>query len=171
MRLPWPAIAGGVVVAAVGAAGLIRGAVPQSSAAAAGGTGADAAIVVTGAYVRAPVPPTQSAAAYFTVYNTTGAADQLLSVATGAGATATLHAEGADGSMTADPNGAVIPAHGHLTLSTGRGHVMIEQLYGQLKPGQHVDLELDFAQAGSIDITAPVIAVGAPVPSPSGVPS
>ena len=28
---------------------------------------------MTGAYVRPPAPPTQLAAAYFTVYNTTGA--------------------------------------------------------------------------------------------------
>lgn len=165
MRLPWPALTGGAIVAAVGAAGLIRGAMPQPSATDSGGPAANP-IVVTGAYVRAPVPPTQSAAAYFTVYNTTATPDRLLSVGSGAGATAVLHTVGANGSMTVAPNGAVIPAHGHLTLSTGRGHVMIEQLYGTLKPGQHVDLELDFAEAGSIDITAPVIAAGAPVPSP-----
>jgi copper(I)-binding protein len=164
MRLPWPALAGGVVVAAVGAAGLIRGAMPQPIAAG-DVTSAANPIVVTGAYVRAPVPPTQSAAAYFTVFNTTATPDRLLSVESGAGATAVLHTVGANGSMAVAPNGAIIPAHGHLTLSTGRGHVMIEQLYGTLKPGQHVDLELDFAEAGSIDITAPVIAAGAPVPS------
>jgi len=171
MRLPWPALAGGMVVTALGAAGLIRGAMPQPAAATGDDTGVSAPIVVTGAYVRAPVPPTKSAAAYFTVYNTTGTPDRLLSVETGAGATAVLHTVGANGSMTVSPNGAVIPAHGHLTLSTGHGHVMIEQLYGTLKSGQQVDLELDFAKAGSINIAAPVIAAGAPVPTPSGASS
>jgi periplasmic copper chaperone A len=122
-------------------------------------------------YVRAPVPPTKIAAAYFTVYNTTAKPDRLIDVASGAGATAVLHTTGDNGDMTAARNGAVIPAHGSLTLSTGKGHVMLEQLYGTLKPGQQVNLELDFAAAGSIDITAPVVAVGAAVPSPSGAPS
>jgi copper(I)-binding protein len=168
--LPWTAVAGGVVVAALGAAGLIRGAVPQS-AAAGGVTASSTPIVISGAYVRAPVPPTQNAAAYFTVDNTTGTADRLLSVESGAGADTVLHTVAPNGSMVVDPNGAVIPAHGSLTLATGRGHVMIEKLAGTLKPGQHVDLELDFANAGSINITAPVVAVGAPAPTPSGAPS
>lgn len=49
MRMPWPAAAAGV-----------------------------AAIVVSDAYVRPPVPPTDAAAAYFTVRNTTGEPDRLV---------------------------------------------------------------------------------------------
>ncbi len=52
--------------------------------------------------------------------------------------------------MTAVPTGCVIPAHGSLVLSTGKGHVMISSLFGQLKPGQNVNLELTFANAGPI---------------------
>jgi periplasmic copper chaperone A len=170
MRWPWPAVGGGVLVAALGAAGLIRGAMPQSLASDNASPSAAGPIAVTGAYVRAPVPPTTSAAAYFTVYNTTAKADRLISVESGAGATTVLHTTDSKGNMTVSPTGAVIPAHGSLTLSTGKGHVMIEQLFGTLKPGQQVNLELDFANAGSIDITAPVVAVGAAVPSSSGAP-
>ena len=61
----------------------------------------------------------------------------------------------------------VIPAHGSLVLSTGKGHVMIEQLFGTLLPGQNVDLELVFAKAGPIDVSAAVIALGAPAPDGS----
>lgn len=170
MRLPWSAVGGGVLVAALGTAGLIRGAMPQSLASGSG-TPPPEPIVVTGAYVRAPVPPTTSAAAYFTVYNTTSRPDRLLDVTTGAGAVSVLHTIGPDGAMHATPNGDVIPAHGTLVLSTGKGHVMIEQLYGTLRAGQQVNMELDFADAGSIDVTAPVIAVGAPAPTGSASPS
>jgi copper(I)-binding protein len=174
MRLPWPAVLGGVAVAALGAAGLIRGAMPQSVASI--GPSAAGPIVVTGAYVRAPVPPTQIAAAYFTVYNTTGTADRLTGVQTGAGATAELHRVNADGSMSASPRGAVIPAHGSLVLSTGKAHVMIEQLFGKVVAGQTVNIELDFQNAGSIDLVAPVIGIGQQPPTagtaaPSGAPS
>jgi hypothetical protein len=172
--MPWPAVAAGTVVAVLGAAGLIRGAVPQSAAADSGpAPSAAGPIAVTGAYVRAPVPPTEIAAAYFTVYNTTDTPDRLLSVESGAGATSMLHKDTPDGEMVAEPDGVVIPAHGTLVLTTGKEHVMIEQLYGKLLPGQTVNLELDFQNAGSIDIVAPVIAVGAtpPTGAPSATPS
>jgi copper(I)-binding protein len=169
MRLPWPAVFGGALVAAVGAAGLIRGSMPQSVASE--GPVSAGQISVTGAYVRAPVPPTQIAAAYFTVYNTTGRADRLVSVESGAGATSVLHAVGPGGVMSAMPDGVIIPAHGRLILSTGKGHVMIEHLFGRLRAGQTVNLELDFENAGPITVTAPVIAVGAPAPTGPPVPS
>lgn len=171
MRLPWPAIAGGLVVAAVGAAGLIRGAMPQSVASGASNSAAGARVAVSGAFVRAPVPPTQIAAAYFTIYNTTDAADRLIGIQTGAGSTAVLHKVNPDGSMSATPD-AVIPAHGRLVLTTGQSHVMIEHLFGPLEAGQTVNIELDFQTAGSINVIAPVVAPGAPAPnadpSPSG---
>lgn len=168
MRIPWPAAAAGVVLAAVGAAGLIRAAVPQA-AATGGNSGADP-IVVTNAYVRQPAPPTDAAAAYFTVFNTTDKPDRLTQVTSGAGATSVLHAT-VNGRMVVTPDGVVIPAHGTLVLSTGRGHVMIEQLFGPVLPGQNVNLELVFANAGPIDVTAPVIALGAPAPGESPAPA
>lgn len=167
MRIPWPAALGATLVAAVGAIGLIRGAVPLASA---GGKTDSPPIVVTNAYVRAPAPPTDAAAAYFTAYNTTAQADTLRSVTSGAGATTVLHAT-VNGTMTVATQGVVIPAHGSLVLSTGKGHVMIEQLFGKLLPGQNVNLELNFANAGPIDISAPVIALGAPAPGSSSTAS
>ncbi|MDT4937716.1 MAG: periplasmic copper chaperone [Pseudonocardiales bacterium] len=162
MRLSWRAAGAGVLIAAVGAAGLIRGAVPQAIATGPGNTGADP-IVVSGAFVRPPVPPASEAAAYFTVYNTTDRADTLLSVATGAGATAVLHTV-VDGQMTAVEGGVPIPAHGSLVLSVGKGHVMIGQLFGPLRAGQTVNLELTFATAGPIEVVAPVVPFGSGVP-------
>jgi hypothetical protein len=62
----------------------------------------------------------------------------------------------------------VIPAHGSLVFKTGGGHVMIEGLYGTLKAGQQVSLELQFQNAGIVNVTAPVIALGAPAPTTGG---
>ncbi len=164
-----PVLAAGLV-AVVGLAGLIRGAVPQAAAGAGGlGGAASDPIVVSGAYVREPASP-DVAAAYFTVYNTTGADDTLTSVITGAGQDAVLH-DDVNGGMTVTPGGLRIPAHSSVTLSPGRGHVMIEHLVGTLKPGEIVDLELQFAKAGPVVVQAPVIAINAPAPTAAPVPS
>ena len=156
------AVASAAVVAALGVAGLVAGQVSMTSATAAG----PGAVSVVDAYVRAPVPPTKLAAGYFTVYNTTSEPDRLLSVQTGAGATATLHVVGPGGSMAAmSGNGVAIPAHGRFTLTTGKGHVMIGDLFGPVLAGQTVDMTVQFQHAGTIDVVAPVIAVGAPAPA------
>lgn len=159
--MAWPAAVGGVLVVALGAAGLIRGAVPQAvSSGPAAPVVHGPPIVVSNAYIRPPVPPNTSAAAYFTVDNETGEPDRLLSVTSGASAVAVLHTAG----MTmAQP--AVIPAHGRLVLSTGQGHVMLMRLFGTLRPGQTVNLELTFERAGPVAVSARVIPVGAPDPT------
>jgi copper(I)-binding protein len=153
----------GVLVAALGSAGLVRAALSQAPAAHAGAAPVGP-IVVTNAYVRQPVPPSRTAAAYFTVANTTGSADRLLSVSTTAGATAVLHTTNRNGSMTVARDGAELAAHAKLALAPGRGHVMIQQLHAALRPGQHIELELDFAKAGPIDVVARVISYLAPIP-------
>ena len=162
--MSWPAGVAGSIVVALGAAGLIRGAIPQSVAST--GTTGSAPIVVANAYVRPPAPPTQLAAAYFTVYNTTAQDDRLISISTGAGADAVLH-KLVGGVMTAVSGSVVIPAHGSLVLSAGTGHVMISNLFGPLRAGQSVDIELTFANAGLITVSAPVIPYSQPAPGGS----
>jgi copper(I)-binding protein len=148
--------AAAVVVAVAGVAGLARGATPQA-AATGGGTSSSPPIVVTGAYVREPASP-DVAAAYFTVFNTTAVPDTLVSAATGAGEESILHLE-TDGSMTDTPNGIVIPAHGTVVFKPSTGHVMIEKLFGPLLPGESVDIQLTFANAGQVVVSAPVIGI------------
>jgi copper(I)-binding protein len=161
-RLPLSLLAAALLTV-LGLAGLVRGAVPQSSAAATS-TGQDsgAPIVVSGAYVREPANGV-SAAAYFTIYNTSDSPDALRTVQSGAGADTSLHTDGS-GAMqhTAELS---IPAHGSLSLTPGKGHVMITKLYGPLKAGQSVNLQLSFDKAGQVLVTAPVIGVTAPAPT------
>jgi copper(I)-binding protein len=165
-RFPLTLIAA-MLLTVVGLAGLIRGSEPQAaasgSAAATGSHEPHGPIVVSGAYVREPANAV-NAAAYFTIYNTTGTPDVLTTVESGAGAQTTLHTETSGGMQQS--TGLTIPAHGSVTLSPGKGHVMIEKLYGPLKPGQSVNFQLTFAKAGELLLTAPVIAVAAPAPTP-----
>ena len=163
MRLPMPAAVAGFAVAALGAAGLIRAAVPAGPAA----VRSVAPITVTGAFVRAPAPPTQQAAAYFTVHNNTGSADRLIAVVTGAARESMLH-EDDEGRMVPLPSGAIVPAHGTLVLTAGQDHVMLEQLVGTMRAGQSVRLSLTFQHGGTIDVSAPVIAPGAAAPTGAG---
>lgn len=161
-RLPLTLVAA-VLLMLVGLAGLLRGAVPLPAAGAAGSSAGSAPIVVSGAYVREPANGV-SAAAYFTIYNNADSPDVLRTVQSGAGGQTSLHIEH-DGSMHTVSAGLSIPAHGSVVLSPGKGHLMIEKLYGPLKAGQSVNFELNFDGAGRLLVTAPVIAVTAPAPT------
>ena len=160
MRPSWLSV-GAVVVALAGAAALARGAMPQSGAAG-GATAGSAPIVISGAYVRQPASP-ELAAVYLTIYNTTSRPDTLTSVTSGSGESSSVHTE-VNSSMVENTSGLVIPAHGSVVLKPTTGHIMIQKLYGTLKAGQTVNLELDFANAGPVLVTAPVIGIYDPVP-------
>lgn len=162
MRLSWPAVAGGSLVLALGAAGLVRGAMPQSAAS--DPSASTDPISVTGAYVRPPLPPTKLAGAYFTIRNNTDSPDELVGVETGAGAESVLHRTDASGAMSAT-NSATIPARGTLKLDVGKAHVMISQLYGTLRAGSQVNISLQFQNAGPIDVVAPVVPYGQTPPT------
>lgn len=158
--------------AASGTSGSVGGSVGSTSTMAPGmeGMSPDMAIVVTGAYVRQPANRI-NAAVYCTIYNTGGTPDTLQSVASGAGAQTSVHTESAGGGMQAGSAGGLsVPAHGSVALTPGKGHVMIEKLYGPLLAGQTVNLELTFARAGVVLVTVPVIAVTAPAPTAKGTP-
>lgn len=163
-RPPLSLLAAAAVVL-VGFAGLVRGALPQTAESTSGSVSQGAPIVISGAYVREPANGI-NAAAYFTIYNTTGVADSLVSVASGAGSQTSVHTGDDDGSgMQMNTGGVTIPAHGSYGLLPGKGHVMIEKLYGPVRAGQSVNLELTFAHAGEVLVAAPVIGIIAPAPS------
>jgi copper(I)-binding protein len=180
-RPPASVLAAAVVLVA-GLVGVVRGALPQSTASASSDAGSsmsgmamgmlgmssDMSIQVMGAYLRQPANRV-NAAVYLTVRNTGDTADTLLSVATGAGATTSLHSE-TDGGMQPAVGGLPVPAHGSLVLAPGKGHVMIESLYGPLLAGQTVNLSLTFARAGQVVAIATVIGVTSAAPSPAGPP-
>jgi copper(I)-binding protein len=177
-----------VAAAAVvlGVAGLARGATTSGTPAAAAGaptavstrppgvTAGD--ITVSGAYVRQPASP-QVAAAYLSITNSGSQPDVLESVSTGAAKQAELHdVPGADpGSATGQAGGqhqatgpVTIPPGATITLSPGKGHVMLENLTGPLRSGDRVSLVLTFSTAGPVLVEAPVVAIAAPAPASGG---
>ncbi|SOD75081.1 hypothetical protein SAMN05892883_4285 [Jatrophihabitans sp. GAS493] len=185
-------IVGAVAVAALGFAGLVRGAVPLTSQSASstahssgssmamdmGGTGSAAASpsgalpAGASAGIGGPMEVTGAyvqepaspdvAAAYFTMRNTTGTDDRLVEVVSGAAESTSLHT---DSSMSVAAEGVPVPAHQSVSLSVGHGHVMMQPLLGPLLPGQTVNLILRFQNSPSLTLAAPVIAIGAPVPA------
>jgi len=144
----------------LGMAGLVRGAQPQAGASA--GPGAEPGVYVSGAYVRQSANGV-NVAAYFTIYNTTDSDDALVEIRSGAGAVVGVH-DSSGGTMTAVLS-LPIPAKSSVVLTPGKYHVMIEKLYGPLKVGQTVNLQLRFRDAGDVLVTAPVVAIGAPAPT------
>jgi periplasmic copper chaperone A len=186
MSRPSLSVLAAAVVLAAGLVGVVRGAQPDSTAAGSStslgssSTGSmagmagmanmspDMAIQVTGAYVRQPANRI-NAAVYFTIYNLSDTPDTLVSATSGAGARTSVHTETAAGMQGSA--GLSVPAHGNLALTPGKGHVMIEQLYGPVLAGQTVNLQLTFARAGVVLVVAPVIGVTAPAPSVARTPA
>jgi hypothetical protein len=127
----------GILVIALGVAGLIRGAVAQPAATppATGGS-------ITGVDAQVRQVSNDRAVASMTVYNTTAAADTITAAQSGAGALTTL----AKSSI-------VVPAHGHVPV-----RLTISQLDGPLRLGQYVNIQLTLDTAGNVLVTARVVA-------------
>lgn len=172
-RLPLGLVAGALAVL-LGVAGLVTGArqqgpggtaaAPTSPAAPADGVSVGA-VTVSGAYIREPASP-DVAAAYLRIRNAGPAAEELVSVYSGAASETTLHGRpGVVAPGAHEESGPVpVPAGGAVTLSPGKGHIMLEGLTGPLRPGDRVSLLLRFRIAGQLLVEAPVIAIGAPAP-------
>lgn len=122
-------------------------------------------LTVSNIYIRQPASP-DVAAAYLSVRNAGGSADSLRSAYSGAAKETLVH--GAAGTMRAgeeaDTSPVAVPADGTVTLSPGKGHIMLDGLTGTLRAGDRVSLLLRFATAGQVLVEAPVIAIGAPAP-------
>ncbi len=104
------------------------------------------------------------AGVYFTVSNT-GAADTLMAakVDPAVAAMAQVHevvTEGSTSKMQEMKNGLPIPANGTVELKPGGFHVMLMNLKAPLNDGDSIAVELVFANAGTVSITANVQLLG-----------
>lgn len=110
---------------------------------------------------RAMISPGM-AAVYLTVDDRGDAGDRLVSVATPAAASATLHETVAEGDvmrMVERPEGFAVDAGGRLVLEPGGRHVMLME--PEVAPGQEtIPLELRFERAGTVEIEVPVTVPG-----------
>ncbi len=111
---------------------------------------------IQGAYAFQPLTRDE-AAVYFEVVNSAEAADTLTGAASELSGSAMIHgmAEGAPDGMAAAER-LPIPPHDSLRLEPGRLHLMLMDLDRIPEAGEHLNLTLTFARAGSITFAVPV---------------
>ncbi|GAA0386472.1 copper chaperone PCu(A)C [Streptomyces luteireticuli] len=108
---------------------------------------------VSGAYLPQPAM-TDMAAAYFTVKNDGGKADQLTKVTTPLSGDVTLHST--EGSQMKHAEKLDVPANGTLSLSRGGNHLMLGKLDHKPAVGDKVEFTLHFATSAPVKIQVPV---------------
>lgn len=121
--------------------------------AACGGTGGP---TVLDARIGAPTGP--NAALYFTVES--DESDMLVGASTDVATAVDLHetqmdSDGTMGMVAIDQ--LVVPAGGELVLEPGGYHLMLIEVDQSLQTGDEVDVVLEFATAGKVDISAEVV--------------
>jgi len=97
-------------------------------------------------------------AGYLTVKND-GLEDTLVKATSSISPMVQLHeviTEGASSKMQEKAGGFPVPAKGELVLKPGSYHIMMLNLSTQVKEGDTVEIELEFAKAGKVKFTAPV---------------
>lgn len=117
-------------------------------------------ISVTEAWARPTIGEGRTTAAYMTITNTSEMDDVLKGLNSPGAARVELHETKMteEGIMQMRPleDGLPIAAGGTAVLKPGGMHVMVMELEGGLDEGSELPLTLEFANAGSIEITVPV---------------
>lgn len=129
-------------------------------AAAAPATAQTGAVRIEHPWSRATPAGATAGVAYMTIENGSNAEDRLTGVSSNVAAATEIHEmKTADGvmKMRAVSDGLAVPAHGSVALKPGGYHVMMIGLKKPLKAGETVILTLDFAKAGKIQVSAPVM--------------
>jgi periplasmic copper chaperone A len=124
------------------------------------GCSSSPSIEVTEVRIGRPTGP--NAALYLTV-TSGGEEDSLVAASTEVADRVELHESSmsADGTMTMQPvESFPVPASGSLVLEPGGLHLMLVEVE-RLEVGDTVDVQLEFADAGTVDVTAEVVAPAA----------
>lgn len=123
---------------------------------AAGRSAADAGpprISASDPFIPLPASPAV-AAGYVTVHNTGGTADRLVKVSSPDARSVTMHRST---STSMEPLESVaVPAHGSAVFSRGSDHLMIMGLHRTPVVGDTVEMDLTFAEAGTVVVEMPV---------------
>jgi hypothetical protein len=135
----------------------------------AGAASADAdPLTITDAWVRATPPGARTAAAYLTLTNG-GADDRLLGGTTPTARELQLHSHIDEGGLTrmVRLTEIAVAADATVRLEPGGLHLMLLDITGPLRPGATIALALQFAGAGTVTLTLPVVdARATPPPAP-----
>jgi copper(I)-binding protein len=127
-------------------------------AACAAGLAAAAPPAVSGAWVRATPPGAKTGAAYLTIL-TDGTADTLVAATSPAARTVELHTHVAENGLSRMQrlDAVPLPAGENVRFEPGGLHLMLIDIAAPLVAGQHVTLALQFANAGVVEVTAPIV--------------
>ncbi len=118
-------------------------------------------------WARATPPGAKVAGAFATIENHGSTPDRLVSATADVAARVEIHEMAVtDGVMTMRPlaDGLPVPADGSVELKPGSYHLMLMDLAGPLKEGQHVAGTLTFEKAGTMPVEFVVAPIGAKAP-------
>jgi len=141
-------------------------------AAAAPALGQTATIRIENPWSRATPAGATNGAVYLTVENASDGEDRLTGASSDLAARTEIHEMNmANGvmKMREVADGLAVPGHGAVTLRPGGYHVMLIGLKNPLRAGETVALTLDFANAGKIGVSAPVLGMTSAGPKADGM--
>jgi copper(I)-binding protein len=120
-------------------------------------------LVVESPWFRASAGAAKSGVAFMAIMNNGGTADHLVSVSSTAAKMAHLHTTIMENDVMKMRalDALEIPVGGMAILKPGSTHVMFMGLNAPLKEGETFPLTLEFEKAGTLEITANVMKVGA----------
>lgn len=123
-------------------------------------------VIVEGAWARASIGTSRPSAAYLTILNEGDKADVLTGLKTSVSEVAEVHEMTiANGVARMGPAGTVeIPGRNKVELKPGGLHIMLMKLHQPLREGTFFSLTLTFERAGALELTVPVLAIGASGP-------
>ncbi len=119
-------------------------------------------------WARATPPGAKVAGAFATIENHGSTPDRLVSATAAVAGRVEIHEMAVtDGVMTMRPlpDGLPVPADGSVELKPGSYHLMLMDLAGPLKDGEHVTGTLTFEKAGTVPVTFVVAPIGAKAPA------
>lgn len=124
-------------------------------------------IQVEKVWARATPPGAKVAGGFATIENHGATPDRLVSATAEISGKVEIHEMAVtDGVMTMRPlpDGLPVPAHGEVTLAPGSYHLMMMDLAGPLKAGEHIAGTLTFEKAGTIPVEFAVAPIGSKEP-------
>lgn len=119
---------------------------------------ADQSIGVDGAWTRATPPGAANSATYVTLSNSGSEDREVVAARTDAAKKVELHTVlEEDGLMKMrQVTGIQVPAGGTVALKPGGYHIMMLGIHEQLREGESVDIEIEFANGETLSFSAPV---------------
>lgn len=126
-------------------------------------TAGDGGIVIEKPWARASILKSRPGAAYLTIHNTGSASDRLLKITSPVAGEVMIHeSKMSDGVARMQMRHDLEIAPGNrVSFRPGGLHLMLMDLRISLRKGEALQLTLEFARAGKIAVTAPILPLGA----------